>query len=296
MSNTLIAAIEAGGTKINISVGYAVDEPLMATRIPTQTPSDTLPACVDFLQTAQNKLGAIKALGIASFGPVDIDKQSASYGTILNSPKLAWCDQNILEAFKVFDCPIALDTDVNAAAYAEHQRLEKSNCNSVYITVGTGVGVGVVINGATLTGELHPELGHCYSERLAIEPKGVCIRHGDCVEGLISGPALKQRWKILPEEAESDHIMWESVGFHLARLCYTATLAYSPNNIILGGGVLQNTFIIPMVHKYFAHLAGGYLPAKAVPQNLDSFIKASSYSTGAGLAGAFLLARENINE
>lgn len=296
MQNHLIGAIEAGGTKINISVGYTPNESLVAARITTEAPEITLPACVDFLRKAQMKYGPLSALGIACFGPIDITPHSTVYGTILNSPKKAWCNHNILVPFKQFNCPITLDTDVNAAAYAEHPHRPNTQCNSVYITVGTGVGVGVVIDGITLTGELHPELGHCHSERVPNEPQGVCLHHGDCIEGLISGPALKQRWNIAPEDAKPDHPMWDSVAFHLARLCYTTTLAYSPKHIVVGGGVLQNDFILHKVHRYFGQLSRGYLPGKAEPQDLSDFIKTPSYSNGAGLAGAFLQAREQIND
>lgn len=296
MDLPLLAAIEAGGTKFQLAVGYGSREYLRRLRVDTGDPVVTLSACADFFQQAQADYGEIVALGIAAFGPIDLNINSPSYGAILNTPKPGWSNVNLVDFFTAnFDFPIAIDSDVNAAAFAEYEASTEQG-NLVYVTVGTGVGVGVCLAGTTLKGQLHPELGHLSLELLPGEPAGVCAVHGNCVEGLISGVALKQRWQLDPASVAANHPLWDSTAFYLARLCSAITLAYSPYKIVVGGGVFDSGKITASLRKHFATMMAGYLPAQSFPQGIEKFIEESSFAGSSGLAGAMYMAANAYHE
>ena len=296
MKKPLLAAIEAGGTKFNLAVGYGFDDSLRQVRIVTNKPAQTLAECADFFRQAETDFGGISALGIAAFGPINLNKNSPRYGTILNTPKPEWSNVNLIDFFSAqLECPIALDSDVNAAALAEHTRRGGSG-NLVYITVGTGVGVGVCIDGITLKGQLHPELGHLVLDQRANEKSGICPAHGNCVEGLVSGTALKQRWDVNLESVAADHPLWESSAYYLARLCSTITLAYSPFKIVIGGGVTNSGSLLKPLQAQFAEMMQSYLPDESFPGGIEHFIDTPGFNESAGLAGAFLLAKNKYHE
>lgn len=296
MSKPLLASIEAGGTKFNVAVGYEQDRWLKELCIKTEAPSVTLSQCAEFLQQAESEFGALAAIGVAAFGPINLKASSTRYGTILNTPKVGWSNVNLFEYFSAqFSCPVSIDTDVNAAALAEYHR-RNTDGNLVYVTVGTGVGVGVCIDGHTLRGQLHPELGHLSVDRLANEKDGVCVAHGACIEGLISGPALKKRWNVELESVTAAHPLWQSSGYYLARLCSAITLAYSPNRIVVGGGVTQSGFLLPPTQKIFTQIMACYLPDESFPDGIESLIDRPMLDDSAGIVGAFLLAENKRNE
>lgn len=296
MAESIFAAIEAGGTKFNLAVGCDFDNCLSQTRISTTDPQATLSECRDFFEKAEKNFGSIQALGIASFGPINLRQGSDRYGYILNTPKPGWSDLDLAGFFdKALNCPVALDTDVNAAALAEHKATGEKG-NLAYITVGTGVGVGVCLNGRTLKGQLHPELGHLFAQPLPNEPPGVCPYHGDCVEGLISGPALNERWQCNIEYTAEDHPLWLASATHLARLCIAITLAYSPYQIVIGGGVASNKNLLELTQKSFEQQMANYLPVEAYPAGIQNFITAPKLLGLSGLAGAFFMAKQKFND
>lgn len=296
MKKPLYAVIEAGGTKFNIAVGTDTNGWLIEKRIATDIPSNTLIKCIEFLKQAEAKFGPLAAIGIAAFGPIDLNINSSRYGTILNTPKQNWSNTNLLESFaQHFQCPIGIDTDVNAAALAEYEAREVAG-NLVYITVGTGVGVGVCMNGETLKGELHPELGHLAVSVLDTEKVGVCSAHGSCVEGLISGPALKKRWNVELEKITAEHPLWESSAHYLAHLCSAITLAYSPYKIVLGGGVVDSGHLLKPLRRVFSQLMAGYLPDESFPGGIDNFIELPIFTHSAGLVGALRMAEKKYND
>lgn len=295
MTKPLLAAIEAGGTKFNLAVGYGSDETLRQTRINTEHPQQTLEKCARFFKQAQQDFGSIDALGIGSFGPISLNNESTHYGAILNTPKPDWSNVNLVDFFSnELACPISLDSDVNAAALAEHSARSDSG-NLIYITVGTGVGVGVCIEGSTLKGQLHCELGHLAAELLPGESPGVCYAHKNCVEGLICGPALKLRWGEELETTSSEHPLWQSTAHYLAQLCSAITLAYSPYTIVVGGGVASSGYLLGPLREVFSEIMTGYLPEESFPQGLHQFIDTPYYKDKAGLVGAYMLASKKIS-
>lgn len=296
MNKPLYAVIEAGGTKFNIAVGSDVNGWLKEKRIPTDIPSNTLNECIDFLKEAEAEFGSLAAIGIAAFGPIALKKNSKRYGTILNTPKQNWSNVNLVECFaQHFKCPVSIDTDVNAAALAEHEARGLVG-NLVYITVGTGVGVGVCIDGVTLKGELHPELGHLAVSVLENEKLGVCAIHGACVEGLISGPALKERWDVELESIDAAHPLWESSAYYLAHLCSAITLAYSPYKIVLGGGVANSGYLLEPLRSVFPQIMANYLPVESFPGGINNFIELPIFTHSAGLVGALRMAEKKYND
>lgn len=288
----LLAAIEAGGTKFNLALFSTNGEKKASYRVPTEEPGTTLPACLAALKKAAVAHGSVKALGIASFGPICLDIDDSQFGEFLNTPKDGWSGVNIVDYFRNrLDCPVALDSDVNAAALAEFRHRNRAG-NIAYVTVGTGVGVGVCLDGKTLKGCLHPELGHMPLARASGEAKGVCAAHGDCVEGLISGPALAARWQQAPETLGHDHPVWASTAHYLAQLCMTICLAYSPYKIVIGGGVVESGYLLAGVRKRFIELIGGYLADRCFPDGLDLYIEQATTLEAPGLRGAYELARD----
>lgn len=211
----LFGALEAGGTKMVCAVGDAQGNILERISLPTQTPEETMPEMLRFFSGK-----GLAAVGIGCFGPVDLDRRSPTYGSILATPKLAWRDYPIVQRFEeALGVPVGFDTDVNAAALGEAvwgctRHVE----NSIYITVGTGVGVGVIIRGKPYHGMLHPEAGHILMDRRADDPleKGICPYHGNCLEGLASGPAIERRWGKKAQELSDRPEVWELEAYYIA--------------------------------------------------------------------------------
>lgn len=287
-----LGALEAGGTKMVLGV---FDETLTQqsyAALPTLIPEQTIPAVLEFFE--QNR---VDALGIASFGPVNLRACSDSYGTILNTPKLAWQRYPLLEELKgALGVPCAIDTDVNAAALAECTLgAAKGLLNCLYLTIGTGIGGGLFCEGQLVHGLMHPEWGHMLIARHENDPllNGVCPYHPNCAEGFASGPSIQTRWGIPAKDLPPDHRGWELEAFYLGQLCVNALMTVSPEVIILGGGVMHQESLLPMVRQTVLKLINGYIDAEQLPP-MEEFIKAPALWPDSGLVGAALLAKKLV--
>lgn len=284
-----LGALEAGGTKMVMGVLDENMKILSSTSCPTRLPAETMQDVTAFFANE-----SIDALGIASFGPVNLNKQSDTFGSITNSPKLAWRNfpmlDNLREALNV---PIAIDTDVNAAALAEATLgAAKGLRDCVYFTVGTGIGAGVLSEGNLVHGMIHPEWGHTVVARRDDEPltRGVCPYHAHCAEGYASGPSMQTRWGVPGQDLPDDHRAWDLEAYYLAQLCLTAMMTVSPSRILLGGGVMHRDVLFPLIRKHVTQLLGGYLEHERL-NDMDTYICAPALYPDSGLIGAGLLAK-----
>ena len=287
MSDPLLGAIEAGGTKFICAVGTGDGEIIAEIRIDTGAPQETMELAAAFLHRHGE---ALSAIGIASFGPVELNRTAANYGFITSTPKRAWRDFNIVGTLqRQFDVPIGFDTDVNAAALAEHRWGAAQELKTfLYVTVGTGIGGGAMVEGALLHGRSHPEMGHILIPHdLAADPfPGICPYHGDCLEGLASGVAIEKRWGIAAPLLADDHPAWDLEARYLAAGCANWIATLSPQRIILGGGVMR-PHLFPMLRDRVPRLLGDYVKASdLVPSPLHD---------RAGVLGALALAQAALN-
>jgi fructokinase len=290
----LYGAIEAGGTKFICMVGTGPADIVAEVRFPTTTPADTIRRAVEFLQPYATR-GGLAAVGIASFGPVDLDPCSSTYGYITTTPKPHWSGVDLCGPVReALQLPIAFDTDVNAAAFGEQfwipERLQLDPF--LYMTVGTGIGVGVVINGLPLHGLLHAEAGHfLLPHDVEADPfTGVCPYHGDCLEGLASGLAIKQRWQRTPEELPEGHPGWELEYHYLASALVNLIYAYSPRRIILGGGVSQHPGLHEAVRSRVRVFLRGYIRSPLLAEGINEYICPPALGHRSGGLGAMALA------
>ncbi len=293
-SRPLYGAIEAGGTKTVCAAGYAPLEipEEFRTVIPTSTPAATLGGVVEFFERCRRAAGEFSGIGVAAFGPVDVDRRSATWGSILSTPKPGWSGVSLLAPLERFRCPVAIDTDVNAAALAEAQFGPATDVHSlVYVTVGTGIGGGVVLDGRTVRGMLHPEMGHIRVRRDAREAgfPGICPFHGDCLEGLASGPAIVARWSAKLESLPEAHPGIEIIGGYLGQLAATIALMFSAQRIVFGGGVMSGR-LLPHIRATAARELADYLPVAARCGGFEQLIVSPALADRAGITGAMLLA------
>ena len=296
MKPKLYAAIEGGGTKFICAVMDADRKILSEARFPCQSPSETIANCLNFFQTAQPQLGPLSALGIASFGPLDPRPDSPDFGKILATPKPGWVNTDLVTPFvKALALPVAFDTDVNAAVLAESLwGAGKGLKNLVYYTIGTGIGGGVIAENRLIHGLMHPEMGHAYLPHdYAQDPfPGVCPFHQDCFEGLASGPAVEARWRKKAYELPADHPAWKLEAHYIALAMVNTALILAPERIILGGGVMAQSQLFPLVRAEFLKLLNDYLQIPAILRDIDSYIVPSGLKGIAGLYGALALALE----
>jgi len=287
----LFGGIEAGGTKFVCGVGNLDGEILAKTRIPTTTPADTLSRCVDFFEEQRAILSNFSALGIASFGPLDPRLDSVKYGHILRTPKKGWSDADLVSPFRdAFNVPIGFDTDVNGAALGEwHWGAAKGLSNFIYLTIGTGIGGGVMVNGELVHGLLHPEMGHIPLPK-DDSAVSVCPFHDDCFEGLASGPAIEKRWGEKAEDIPVGHPAWEVEASYIARALRSFICTLSPERIILGGGVMQQAHLFPLIRQKILEELNGYMK---LPK-MDEYIVPVAMEGKAGILGAFLLAERAL--
>jgi fructokinase len=290
----LFGAIEAGGTKFVCALGKADGTLIAESRLPTTDPDTTLAAMVKFLEEGSLEHGPLSGIGVASFGPVVLDRASPHYGFLGKTPKAGWSHTDILGAVRgAFSCPVGFDTDVNAAALAEHRwGVGRDVADLVYVTVGTGIGAGVLANGTALHGLVHPEIGHLFVRRHALESgfPGVCPFHGDCLEGLASGPAIMQRSGGELSSLSADHPQWTLEADYLAQLCATLVLTVSPRRIILGGGVMNCQALFPLIHRRLLHWLAGYVDHSELLQHTDRYVVPPGLGQRAGVMGALSLA------
>ena len=283
------AVIEAGGTKFNCAIVDENRQIIEELRVPTTTPAETLSACVDFF-LRQRKLGRdFSELGVASFGPLDLKTDSAYWGYITKTPKPHWSFTSIAPHLAdALKCRVAIDTDVNAAALAEQRWGAGEQAGVViYVTVGTGVGGGVVINGKPLHGLVHPEIGH-FKVIPPTDIEGVCPFHGNCVEGLASGTALGKIWGQPSESIDDSHPAWDHLADVLAQLSHNLMVGFSAEKIIFGGGVMQKTGMLEkIIDKTAASLADYIVFPEGI--TLSDIIVLPGLGTRSGLLGALAL-------
>ena len=288
-----IGGIEAGGTKMVCAIGNENGELIDRISIPTETPQKTLTTMADYFKEA-----SIDALGIGCFGPLDLDASSKTYGHITKTPKEGWSNLDVLGFFqKELSVPVAIDTDVNAAMLGEIRKGAAVGCDSaIYITVGTGIGVGVYVNGGLLHGLVHPEAGHILLSRHESEKRifrGVCPYHTSCFEGLASGPAIEARWGKSAKELTEDEQVWELEAFYLAQAITNYILCYSPQKIVLGGGVMHVEKLFPMIREKVIDMLGGYVQHNRILKDMDHYIVPTGLGDNSGIVGAMELVREN---
>ena len=283
-------SLEAGGTKMVCAIGDEQGNILERVSIPTLAPETTMPAILDFFKNKN-----ISALGIGCFGPVDLDKKSPTYGYITTTPKLAWRNYDIVGVCKKeLGIPVGFDTDVNGSALGEATwGCTKELDNSIYITVGTGIGVGVIIDKKPYHGMLHPEGGHIFLARHPQDPmeRGVCPYHELCLEGLASGPSIQARWGKPGVELADRKEVWELEAYYLAQAICSYIMLLSPERIFVGGGVAHQEQMMPLIRKEVLRQMGGYIAAKGM-QDLDNYIVLPSLNDNQGILGALKLAMD----
>ena len=280
-------AIEAGGTKFVCAVGNAQFEVVERVSIPTTTPEETMTSVFAFFDKYE-----IRAIGVGSFGPIDVNEKSETYGYITTTPKKGWGNYDLLGAVKRrYNVPVGFTTDVNASALGElHMGAAKGLDSCLYLTVGTGIGGGAVVKGELLTGYGHPEMGHIllkrHPEDVAFD--GNCPYHGgDCLEGLAAGPAIEKRWGVKGHELDKAHKAWEIEAHYIAQALMNYVLILSPERIILGGGVMKQDQLFPLIRKALDELMAGYV---AMPK-MGMFVVPPALGDNAGVMGCLILAK-----
>ena len=289
----MYAGIEAGGTKFVCAFGTNPEDLHEVTRFPTTSPEEAIGRMLDFLTKSREPL---KGVGIASFGPVDPNPQSPTYGFITSTPKAGWTNTDLAGPIRDrFGLSTAFDTDVNGAALGEAWwGAGKGLENVLYLTVGTGIGGGAIVHGKPLHGLLHPEMGHLRVPRAEGDTfSGNCPYHHTCLEGMATGPALRARWGTPAETLPPDHPAWEFEAHYLAMALVNYILTLSPERIIMGGGVMHQEHLFPMIRNRVQDALNGYIQQPAILEDLDSYIVPPQLGDHAGVLGAIALAIGN---
>ena len=287
-----IGALEAGGTKMVLGIYTEDGTQLEQMSIPTETPDVTMPKMKAFFDGH-----GIDALGIGAFGPLDLDPASPTYGNITTTPKLARRDCPLLSGLAQ-GIPSAIDTDVNAAVLAEAEMgAARGLTDAVYVTVGTGIGGGVLSGGKLVHGMLHPEVGHMLLRPHPDDPipHGVCPYHDGCLEGFAAGPAIGKRVGGDARDLPDDHPAFQMEAYYLAQMCANLILTVSPQRILLGGGVMQRKALYPLVRQETLRLLNGYVQSDAVLNHIDEYIVAPQLFPVSGLVGAYLLGKRALD-
>ena len=291
----LIAAIEAGGTKFACAVGTGPGDLRDEIVIQTTDPRTTMHSVTRFLAGAKAKHGPFAAIGVGSFGPVDLDPSSKTYGFITTTPKHGWQHTDLVGPLRSqFKVPVGFDTDVNAAVFGEYLWGAGKGCDPlIYITVGTGIGGGVIVNGHLLHGLLHPEIGHLHvpapTGSSAVNAECQCAFHKSCLEGYASGPAIMKRWGKRAENLPPTHEVWDEVSEVLAHGLANLILTLSPQRIILGGGVMHQSQLLALIRSKMLRILNGYLQSPEITRKTDQYIVAPALGDRAGLLGALAL-------
>jgi len=292
----MLAGIEAGGTKFNCIIAENSKHIIAEKRIATKDPERTIQEVSEFFHNAMQQADVeLQSIGIGSFGPLDLDPTSPTYGAITSTPKISWRNFNIKKAIETaLDIPTVLDTDVNAAALGEYLwGAGKGKLSVLYLTIGTGIGGGIVIHGKPLHGMLHPEMGHIYLPISSDEGafQGICPYHGNCFEGLASGPALQAQWGVEAEDLAEDHPAWIQEAHTIAQALCNYICILSPQIIILGGGVMQQKQLFPLIRSQVQTLLNGYVQAPSIIENIEAYIVPPGLGNRAGVLGAIGLAQ-----
>lgn len=301
--DVMLGAVEAGGSKFICAVGSWPDEVVERIRIRTAAPAETLAHAARFF-LRHHRETPLSAIGIGSFGPIDLERGSSTYGYITSTPKPGWTNTDIVGRLQdAVDAPIGFDTDVNTAGLGEFRWGAGRGLDClVYLTVGTGIGGGAIVGGRPLHGASHPEMGHAHTGQIseADSFEGACPFHGDCLEGLASGPAIQRRWGRPPESLADDHAAWRLEAEYLASGVANIVVTLSPQRVIMGGGVMRRRRLFPMIRARVLEMLRGYGITEEIERNMDEYIVPPALGDDAGLAGAFalaesaLLAREDV--
>ncbi len=287
----VLGALEAGGTKMVCAIGNEKGEIYDRIRVSTKTPKETLPQIAEYFAEHH-----VEAVGVACFGPIDPVKGSPTYGYILATPKLAWQNFGIVDYFaQKLACPIGFDTDVNGSVLGEVTfGASRGLQNCLYLTVGTGIGAGIYLNGSLHHGIAHPEAGHILIKRYAKAPDaGRCPVQKDCLERLASGPAIEERWGAKAYELSERKEVWELEAYYIAQACVNYTMILSPERIILGGGVMHQEQMLPMIREKFTELLAGYLVQEGI-QDTENYIVRDSLEDNQGILGCLKLAEDAL--
>lgn len=296
MTEEYVGGIEAGGTKIVCAVGTGPQDVRAETRFPTTTPAETIGRAVAFFKEQELRFGRPAAVGIASFGPLDPNPASPTFGMITSTPKPNWVNADLAGPIReALGVPIGFDTDVNIAGLGEWRwGAAQGLSNFIYLTIGTGIGGGVLIDGKPVHGLVHPELGHVAlpHDRTADPYDGRCPYHGDCLEGMAAGPAIGERWGKPAAELPPDHPAWELEAHYLALALQSFICTLSPERIILGGGVMEQPQLFPMVRRKVLEYLNGYVQSPAIRDHIDDYIVPPGLGNRAGVLGAFAQAQQ----
>jgi fructokinase len=289
----LYGGVEAGGTKFVCVTGSGPDDLRAEERFPTTQPDETLERVIQFFKRAAQSQ-PLAAIGVSTFGPIDLDPSSPTYGYITTTPKPGWANVAIVERLQsALGVPVAFDTDVNGAALGEYRWGAGQGADPcLYLTIGTGVGGGGIVNGQPLHGLVHPEMGHIRLQHdWQADPfPGTCPFHGDCFEGLASGPAMNKRWNQPAETLPADHPAWELEAYYIAQALADLICTLSPRKIILGGGVMNGPDIFPRVRRHVQQLLHGYVHSPAILSEIDQYIVPPGLGNRAGGLGSIALA------
>lgn len=286
----LYGGMEGGGTKFVCAVGTGPDEIIAETRFPTTTPEETLEQAIAFFKKYR-----LAGIGLAPFGPLDLNPASPGYGSITATPKPGWSNANILGTFrKQFDLPMAFDLDVNAAAFGEFTWVPKNHGleSLVYFTIGTGIGAGILINGKVVHGLTHPEAGHVQlpHDRQKDPFAGGCPFHGDCFEGLANGPAIAKRWGLPAQSLPVNHPAWGLEATYIADALSATIYLVSPQRIVLGGGVMEQSQLFPLIRQKVRENLNGYITSPVITGDMDEYIVAPGLGKRSGILGAMAMA------
>lgn len=290
----MLGGIEAGGTKCVVAVADDDLSIIAEATIPTTAPDETFASIISFFEQAKSEHGSdLTSIGVASFGPVGVDPTSSSYGEILETPKLAWRGVSYQGRLSPLGVPVIIDTDVNGAALAEQiYGAGKSSDTLAYVTVGTGIGVGIVRAGKPLSGFSHFEMGHILPRRAEDDTyEGLCPSHGDCLEGLAAGPAIKARWGQPLSDLSADHPAHDIEADYLAQLVHSITLMHTPHSIVLGGGVMKTEGLIERIRAKAERYLAGYMKHAALDVGLQNYITKPKLGDKSGVIGALAFAR-----
>lgn len=282
-------ALEAGGTKMVCAIGTEDGKIIEQTSIPTVSPEETIPKIIEWFRDKE-----ISALGIAAFGPIDLNRNSETYGSFTTTPKLKWANYNIVKAMKdALSVPVGFDTDVNGSLLGEITYGQaKGLTDAVYITIGTGIGGGVMSNGKLVHGMLHPELGHMKMVAFPGDSyKGHCPYHGTCLEGMAAGPAIEERWGKKGIELKDEEKVWEMEAYYIAQALTNIILVMSPQMIILGGGVMHQTQLFPLIRKKTKEMLNDYIKTPEIA-DIDRYIVPASLNDDQGIMGCIKLAMD----
>lgn len=287
-----LGALETGGTKMVCAIGAETGQIFEQVSIPTETPEITVSKLIRYFKERE-----VDALGIGCFGPIELNRSSPMYGCITSTPKTAWRNYNIVNAFaKALQCPIGFDTDVNGSVLGEvtFGQAKGKSC-VIYLTIGTGVGGGIYIEGNLLHGMLHPETGHVLIQRRDSDTyAGKCPYHKNCLEGLAAGPAIEERWGKKAAFLADKPEVWELEADYIAQALTGYILTLSPQMIILGGGVMHQEQLFPLIRKKVTQMLGGYIQTKEL-DDMEHYIVPASLNDNQGIMGCLELAKRALN-